>query len=192
MLKCPKCNTKNIVKASYCKECNYEFTEEEQDKAYKKTIFGRLETLETWYNHLTLSTITDHIAYKILMLLIVLGLGLYYFFTRGIDTAILDSKNYDVYYNNKAKEYYVVTDEKNSEINLEIYLPNRVMQLDIEHYNLDNKLLDKTVYEEGKDIVLKTYKSDYYILKSTYETKTDKLKVYVYPKNRIDFESKEK
>ena len=125
MMKCPKCNTKNIVKASYCKECKYEFTEGEQDKAYKKTIYGRLETLENWYNHLTLSTITDHIAYKILMLLIVLGLGLYYYFTRGIDTNILESDSYIVYYNNKANEYYLVTEDDINEIVLNLYLPNK-------------------------------------------------------------------
>ena len=111
MLKCPKCNTKNIVKASYCKECNYEFTEEEQDAAYKKTIFGKLEKIEEWYNHLTLSTITDHIAFKIISILIVLGVGIFYFFTRGIDTKILNRNYYDVYYNEKESEYYLVTDD---------------------------------------------------------------------------------
>ena len=192
MMKCPKCSTKNIVKASYCKECKYEFTEEEQEKAYKKTFFGRLEGLETWYNHLTLSTITDHIAYKILMLLIVLGLGLYYYFTRGIDTNILESESYTVYYNNKDKEYYLVTEDDIEEIVLNLYLPNRVMELDIEYYGLDNKLIDKEVFEEGKDIKLKAYKSDYYMLVSKYEIETEKLKVFVYPKKRVGLDTVKK
>jgi hypothetical protein len=192
MMKCPKCNTKNIVKASFCKECKYEFTEEEQEKAYKKTIFGKLETIETWYNHLTLSTITDHIAFKILMLLIVLAGGLYYYFTRGIDTNILESESYTVYYNKKNDEYYLIVDDNIEEISLNMYIPNRVMELDIEHYNLNNELIDKGIFEEEKGIKLQAYKSDYYILKSRYELKTEKLKVYVYPKRRVGLDTESK
>ena len=192
MMKCPKCNTKNIVKASYCKECKYEFTEEEQDKAYSKTIYGKLEKIEEWYNHLTLATITDHIAFKIITILIVLLGGLYYYFTRGIDTSILQSNTYEVYYNDKNDEYYLVIDDETKEIKLNLYIPNRVMKIDIEHYDLENKLLDKEVFEEDKGINLKAYKSDYYILKSVYDTKTEKMKVFVYPKNRVDFEATKK
>lgn len=192
MMTCPKCSTKNIVKASYCKECKYEFTEEEQDKAYSKTIYGKLEKVEEWYNHLTLATITDHIAFKIITILIVLLGGLYYYFTRGIDTCILQSNQYEVYYNENTDEYYLVIDETTTDIKLNLYIPNRVMKIDIEHYDIEDKLLEKEEFEEDKGINLKAYKSDYYIIKSVYETTTKNMKIFVYPKNRVDFEATKK
>ena len=66
------------------------------------------------------------------------------------------------------------------------------MKIDIEHYDLEDKLIDKEVFEEDKGINLKAYKSDYYILKSVYETKAEKMKVFVYPKSRVDFEATKK
>ena len=185
-MKCPKCNKKNITKASYCIKCKYEFTEEEQEKAYKKTLFGRLESLEEWYNHLTLSTITDHIAFKILMILIVLGLGLFYYFTRGIDTNILSSDTYEVYYNKDKKEYYLLTEDNIDEIQLELYIPNRLKELDIEHYDINDKLLESSKYDEEADIKFKSYNSDYYVLKSVYKDKTDNMKFYIYKKSSVD------
>ena len=187
-MKCPKCNKKNITKASYCINCKYKFTEEEQEKAYKKTIFGRLESLEEWYYHLTLATITDHIAFKILMVLIVLGLGLFYFFTRGIDTSILSSNSYEVYYNEKAKEYYLLTEDNIDEINLELYIPNRLEELYIEKYDTNNKLLESSKYDEESDIKFKSYNNDYYIIKSIYKNKTDNMKFYIYKKSNVEIE----
>jgi len=187
-MKCPKCNKKNITKANYCIKCNYEFTEEEQEKAYKKTIFGRLESLEEWYNHLTLSTITDHIAFKILTILIVLGIGLFYYFTRGIDTNILSSDSYEVYFNKDKKEYYLVTNDDVNEITLALYVPNRLKELDIEHYDINNKLIDSNKYDEESDLKFKSYNNDYYIIKSVYKDKTDNMKFYIYNKSDIELE----
>ena len=35
---CPKCKKKNIKKANFCIDCGYEFSEEEQEAAYKKVL----------------------------------------------------------------------------------------------------------------------------------------------------------
>ena len=185
-MKCKKCKTKNIIKASYCKNCKEEFTEKEQEKAYKKTIYYYLEKIEEWYNHLTLSTITDHILFKIGSLLIVLGIGLYYFFTFGINTSILKSNSYEVYYNKKRDEYYLATNKKDK-IKLNLYIPNRVKKLEIKHYDISNKLID-TIKQKKKDkIVLKNNKDDYYVIISKYgNKKTTKIKLLVYNKEQIE------
>ncbi len=187
-MKCPKCNKKNITKASYCINCKYEFTEEEQEKAYSKTIYGRLESIQEWYYHLTLSTITDHIAFKILMVLIVLGLGIFYYYTRGINTSIISSEQYEVYYNDNKQEYYLVTPDDLNEINLELYIPNRVNELYIEHYNINDKLIESSKYDEENDIMFKSYNNDYYVLKSIYDKKIDLMKFYIYKKSTVEFD----
>ena len=187
-MKCSKCGKKNIVRANYCISCKNEFTEEEQEKAYKKTIWGKLEKIEEWYNHLTLATITDHIAFKILMLLLVLGAGLYYYFTRGIDTKILNSEAYEVYYSKEAGEYYLVVDDNAKEIKLGLYIPNRVLKLDIEHYKKDGELIDTKTYKEEDDLILSTYDEDYYNIKSTYDSKEDNIKMFIYRRKNINIE----
>ena len=190
-MECPKCNKKNIVKANYCIECKHKFTEEDQEKAYKKTLFGRLDSIETWYDHLTLSTITDHILFKIFLLLLVLLTGLWYYHNKGINTKILESKNYEIYYNKSNDEYYLVTDDNIEAVKLNIYRPNRVKELVLVHYDKDDKEIESINYDDNEesDISLKSYNYDYYVLHSTYlDNKHDKLKIYVYPKSRINTE----
>ena len=188
-MKCPKCNKKNITKASYCISCKYEFTEEEQEKAYNKTLFGRLDSIETWYNHLTLATVTDHILFKLFLLLLVFLTGLWYYFNRGIDTAILESKYYEIYHNNKNDDYYLIIDDETKDIKLNVYKPNRVKSLKLIHYSNDDKEIENFDYDEesSEKISLKAYNNDYYVLKSTYDKKTDNLKIFIYPKSRVDF-----
>ncbi len=138
---------------------------------------------------MTLATITDHIAFKIFMLSIVLFIGLYYFFTRGIDTRILEDYRYEVYYSEKNDEYYIVIDDEASEVQLGLYIPNRVMKLDIEHYKKDGELIESKTYEEEKDLTLSAYQEDYYNIKSVYSSKEDNIKLYVYKKKNVNFDS---
>ena len=184
---CSKCNTKNIVKAKYCKKCKKEFSDEEREKAYNKTIWHKLEKIEEWYNHLTLETITGHILFKIGSLLIVLGIGIYYWLTIGINTCLLQSKDYDVYHNKEKNEYYLLLKEEKDNVDLNLYVPNRVKELSIKHYNLEGKEKDNLSYEEGKELSLKAFDDDYYILTSKYSKKEkDEFKIIVYRKSDIE------
>ena len=45
---CKKCNTENLMKAEYCQACGNQFTPEEKNAAYEKTIFGKFEKLEKY------------------------------------------------------------------------------------------------------------------------------------------------
>ena len=183
-MKCPKCNTKNILKASYCMKCKYSFSEEDQEKAYKKTIFYTLEKIEEWYYHLTLETITSHIAFKIGSLLLVLGIGLYYYFTVGINTAILKNDSYDLYYYKKKQEYYLITNQK-EEINLNLYIPNRAQKVIIKQYDEEGSLIDSTIYQKKKPFKIETNSTNYYVIETKYRRKTEKQKLKIYDKEEI-------
>ena len=186
-MKCPKCKTKNITKANYCINCKRKFTEEEQEKAYKRSIFYYLEKIEDWYSKITLEVITDHILFKIGSLLIVLGIGIYYLLVFGINTSILKSKQYDLFYNKNKDEYYLLVKDNIDKVNLSLYIPNRLKSLNINHYDINNKLINKVKYKKKKNIKLKTYNDDYYLLISKYKNKKkDKIKLYVYHENDID------
>ena len=189
-MKCPKCSTKNIIKANYCKKCKYQFSEEEREKAYNKTIFHFFDIIEEWYSHLTLETITSHILFKIGSVLIVLAIGLYYWFTMGINTKILKSDIYDVYQNKNNKEYYIVLKdiiEDAEDIKLNMYIPNRLKKLDVNHYELGNKLKEKVDFKEKEELKFKVYDEDYYVITSTYSNKkSEDLKLFIYRKSDIE------
>ena len=189
-MKCPKCNTKNIIKANYCKSCKYHFSEEEQEKAYNKTIFHFFDVIEEWYSHLTLETITSHILFKIGSVLIVLAIGLYYWFTMGINTKILKSDVYDVYQNKNNKEYYIVLKDNVKDIEdikLNMYIPNRLKKLNINQYDLNNNLKEKVDFKDQEELKFKVYDEDYYLITSVYSNKkSEDLKLYIYRKDDIE------
>lgn len=185
-MKCSKCGCNNIIKASYCKDCNNKFTDKEKDIAYKKTFISKLENVETWYKRLTLSNITGNIIFKIASLIIILVIGIYTVITMGINTKILDSNDYQIFYNKNEKEYYLLVDNNLDEVNINLYKPNRLEELSIIHYNNENEVIDEINYENNKSIILNTYDNDYYVLKSKYKgNNTDDLKVIVYKEKDV-------
>ena len=178
-MNCSNCSKKNILTVNYCTTCGHKFTEDEKKKAYKKTFYYKLDNVEKWYNHLTLSTITGSIYYKIASLLVLLIIGIYLLITVGINTKILDSNNYQIFYNEENKTYYLLTDNDKDAIEINLYKPNRLKQLTLEHYNMYDEIIDTNTLSDN--IILKTYNDDYYVLNSKYSNdKEDKIKVIVY------------
>ena len=45
-MKCTNCNTENLRKANYCKNCGQAFTQQEKDEARRRSVVGRLEKAE--------------------------------------------------------------------------------------------------------------------------------------------------
>lgn len=185
-MKCSKCGFENIVRASYCNKCGEKFKEEERKKAYKKTIFGKIETLENVKAIVTLEKITGNIVFKIISLLIVLGIGLYFLFSMGINTKLLESKDYELFYNKVDDEYYLVVDDIASSVNVSLYRPNRVQEITVNHYDINGNLLEEKVIEKDQTINLEPFKDDYYVIKSEYSSKNEEsLKVIVYKSSDI-------
>ncbi len=184
-MKCHKCKYENIVKASYCQKCGEKFTDKEKEIAYNKTIYGKIDKLKEIKDIVTLNIITGNIVFKIASLLIVLGIGLYFLLTVGINTKILKSNDYQIFYNKEIKEYYLLVDDNYDKVNVAMYLPNRIKDLTIYHYNLDDTLLEQENVKKEDKISLDTYKEDYYIIESKYRKKTDQMKIFVYHKSDI-------
>ena len=185
-MKCHKCKKENILKANFCQKCGEKFTEKEKKEAYNKTIFGKLDTLKKIKDIVTLDFITGNIIFKITSLIIVLGIGLYFLFTTGINTKILNSKDYQIFYNKKSNEYYLLVNDDKDSIELALYRPNRTKEMTVYTYDIgDNEKTKKTVSKDDK-ITLNTYQDDYHIIKSKYSNKKqENLKVFVYHKSDI-------
>ena len=180
-MKCHKCNYKNIIKASYCHNCGEKFSIEEQKDAYNKTIYGKIDSLKKVKSIITLDIITSNIFFRIISLIIVLGIGIYFLVNYGMSTKLLQSNDYEIFYNTELKEYYLIVDDSYNNINISIYRPNRVEELILYHYNLDNTLIENKTINNDDSINLNTCKDDYYIIESNYgNDNKEKLKVFVY------------
>lgn len=179
-MKCIKCQTENINNANYCQKCKYHFSEEEQKIAKRKTIPGKLEQLEKLYDTCTLKIITDHIIFKIISLLIVISFAITFSLNYGNSLKILESDLYQIQYNTKTKEYYLLI--KKAETILSLYIPNQINKLTIKHIDQNNQQIKEIEYHENKKIVLSANEeNDYYIVESQYkkgEKTTMKINIY--------------
>ena len=186
-MKCHKCKDENILKANFCQKCGEKFTEKEKEEAYSKTIFGKIDSIKKIKDIATLDAITGNIIFKIVSLLVVLGIGLYFLFTMGINTKILISKDYQIFFNKESNEYYLLVDDSKNSIELNLYRPNRTKEMTIYTYDLDDKEKDKTIVSKDDKIILNTYQDDYHIIESKYSNKKqDNLKIFVYHKSDIN------
>lgn len=186
-MKCSQCGEKNIVSASYCKKCGNRFTKEEKKKARDKTFIGKLEKIEEIYQICTLKKITDSILFKIGSIVVILLIGIGVWFQNGSHVKILENNNYKIQYNTKEKEYYLLVNEEQTD--LKLYLPNTVKNIEVEHYNQKDELVETKKYKLKDSIVLNSsLMKDYYIVKANKDKKKkEKLKVYVFKeeKNKV-------
>lgn len=119
-------------------------------------------------------------------MLVVLGIGLYFLFTLGINIKILNSRDYQIFYNKESSEYYLLVDDNKDSIELNLYRPNRTKEMTIYTYDLDDNEKTKTTISKDDSINLDTYQGDYHIIESKYSNKKqDNLKIFVYNKSDI-------
>ncbi len=181
-MKCKKCNQNNIVSASYCQNCGNPFTPEEKKQARSKTFVGRLEKIENVYKICTLKTVTDNLLFKIGSIFIILLVGIGVWIQNGSHIKILEDKNYQIQYNTKNKEYYLLVEKEQT--NLKLYIPNSLKKLKVNHYNQEDELTETKEYKVKDSIVLKSSSSnEYYIISSNQDKKKKEgLKIYVFKK----------
>lgn len=186
-MKCHKCKFDNIVKASYCHNCGEKFADKEKEEAYNKTIYGKIEKLEKIKDIASLDIITGNIIFKICSLLIVLGIGIYFLFTMGWNTKILNSIDYKLFYNTSDNGYYILVDDNIDSVDVSLYRPNRLKKMIINHYDLDNNLVEKREIKKEDKVELNASSNDYYIIESKYSNKKQgKIKVVVYHKSDVE------
>ncbi|MBE6146864.1 MAG: zinc ribbon domain-containing protein [Firmicutes bacterium] len=187
-MECIKCQTKNINKANFCKKCGYHFSKAEQDSAKKGTFVWVLEKVNDLKSILDLSFITENIIFRILTIILILGIGIYSWITNGINIKLLENPNYKIQYNTKLDEYYLLVDSNKT--TLDLYIPNRTNQLVIKHLDENNQLLFEKDYQIEEKIVLEsTSSNDYYLLEAKYQNnKQEKIKIYIYKEGSVDVE----
>lgn len=179
-MKCIKCRTVNVHNANYCKKCAYEFSEKEQEAAEKWTFIGIIKRFEKFKEKVTFGWLFDHLAFKIGSILGVLCIGIGFMLNNGTSFAVAESDNYTANYNEEKNEYYLYSEKDKAELNL--YIPKRVENLNIKHYDGNSKVISDLDYKVTDNIVLYgNLEDDYYVLEANYsDDKSDKLKLFIY------------
>lgn len=175
-MKCSQCGMENIVQAKFCRGCGHAFSSEEQEVAYQKTIFGKLDAIEAWWNRLSLKVVTEHMLFRILVIVGILGYGVYMFYQNGAQLRILESDAYRIQYNEDSKEYYLLTEM--DEVALNMYIPFQADIIMIEQVK-DGVVLDQQKYLDVEDIRLQSQLDCGYRLVAWCDSQSVELFLYV-------------
>ena len=152
-MKCKNCNAKNLYKAHYCQKCGYAFTEENRKEAYSQTIFGFFDKIEEMYKKIKLDHITGSMYFKVLSILFVLAIGVFNVLSNGNTFKVLDSEQYDVQYNTKTEEYYLISEEDMIQVSL--YLPKETKMICVMEFDDSGNEIQQFQYTIEDAIVLR-------------------------------------
>lgn len=179
-MKCIKCKTVNVHNANYCKKCANQFSEKEQEAAEKWTFIGIVKRLENFKEKITFGWLFDHWAFKVGSIIGVLLIGVCCLLFNGNEFMIQESKQYIIKYNQKENEYYLYSKEDKTELSL--YIPNKVENIVVNHYDSDGNAILGEEYTIKDNIVLYSNGvDDYYILEAKYSNdKSEKIKLFIY------------
>ena len=183
-MKCTHCNTENLLKANYCKNCGQPFTQEEKDAARKKTAVGILEKADEVKGKydkirdiLSLSFITDNFIVRIALLVapfvlsLILGGG-----AGGNNMKIVDSNSYDVYYNTSTQEYFV--EVENNTVDLMLYVPNGTQQINVYFTESGGYQYTSGSYSTEDRITVRENMNGYYTIEAVMDNGTQTIKMY--------------
>ncbi|MBR6609867.1 MAG: zinc ribbon domain-containing protein [Oscillospiraceae bacterium] len=184
-MKCTNCNTENLRKANYCKNCGQAFTQREKDAAHKQSVVGKLEKAEEIKGKadkvkdiLSLSFITDNVWVRLALIVLpfvfslVIGGG-----AKGGDTMkIHDNGQYDVYYNTTTQEYFVEIDS--GSVNLSLYVPKGTQQINVYFKETTGYEYQSGSYGLEDAITVNENTNGYYTIEAVMENGTQTVRMY--------------
>ncbi len=160
-LKCPKCKKKNVTQALFCYKCGYRFKEPEIKEAKENGLAVYIKMFFDWTDKFKF---TDWKIWKIASILFIIYTGIRYVYLNGYHLKLEKSNDYVYTYNKDANEYYLYLN--NDSNNIKLYVPHEAKQLYVYHYNENNEVIDKKVFQNLNNIVLSADNDNnhYYIL----------------------------
>lgn len=186
LMNCKDCGKRNIKKALYCKYCGYKFSPQDREMAASEGLVALIKNVKKWYNAWTLKTITDSIFFKIVLLIIFIGVSIYNFgkMNGSYNIKILNSDDYEISYNKVNKEYYLVInkiDDDALSVKVNLYIPNRVNNLHLILYGEDGSIIEQEEISSSSDVILtaNTSSDNYYIIQDGSD-EDNYLKIFVY------------
>ncbi len=150
-MRCRYCGEENIVNAWYCRRCGRAFSDRERARAYERTLPGRLERLGRARPVRAIGRVSADPFFRALVLLSVLGLGLYFLWTGG-RFAVLKGEGYSVAYNAEMDEYYVATDLP--KVSVRLREPGDLLAVTVTGLDFSGAPISTETLAPGEEIVL--------------------------------------
>ena len=180
-MKCVKCEADLHYGDKYCNICGEKVEKGAYEEDYKKTIWGKLDKWGDKWETFTLRKFIDHWVTKVIVLILVLGWGIFDAYTDLTNIKFLESESYMIEYNKKADEYYIRTAE--DEVDLELYIPRHSEKITVKEFIGEDEInVREMLPEEYQKEAVKVKKGefDYVTVSSIKGDKvTDTVKVYV-------------
>ena len=151
-MRCTKCATTNAYKVNYCKDCGAKFEVSDYEKAFNESFSGKLQHLIDEIKDNPFSKITGSIYFKIISLVVVLGIGIFCYYQKtGIASdkfQFVATEDYSVQYNSESNEYYIIA--KSEEVSLMVYCPYELENISVSKSNPYTLKSDSTpLHNEG-------------------------------------------
>ena len=172
-MKCSKCNTENLLKACYCKECGQQFTEKQKQEAYNTTVFGLIDRIENIWGYLNLDFITGSKWFRGAVLAVLAVYVAFVMVTNGSKMKIMDSADYDVTYLTDTKVWCLSTELDN--VTVELYIPGKTETVDVIAVGENNAFVSQNTYSVEQPIVLLKDENLHYIV----QTADKQMEVYL-------------
>lgn len=173
---CKNCQKNNITRAKFCRDCGTAFSEEQRQKEYDRTIYGKIEKLEKWKGYVTLDFITGNPIFKTVVLAAILVWGLFLGRTNGDQMLIQESEAYRVQQHASTGDYYVLTPENS--VSVSLYLPRKAESLQLQAI-VDGQVAKEQSFTAEEQPHLECGAAEYYYITADYGDDTERITVYL-------------
>ena len=178
-MKCEQCTAENLLMARYCGVCGHPFTDEQRQAAYDQTIYGKVDKARKIKSYVTLEFITGNRWFKVLVLLVILLLGIWFRFL-GVNTLRLESGDgYRIEYLKETDTYYLIAQQDT--VDLRLAVPGNTTSLTVEELDSDGALISSRSIGLDGGVSLEVSGESHYQLQSFKGDRiTESLTVFVY------------
>lgn len=173
---CKNCQKNNITRAKFCRDCGTAFSEEQRQKAYERTIYGKIDKLEKWKGYITLDFITGNPIFKTLVLAAILVWGLLLGRPDGDRMMIQESEAYSVQQHATTGDYYVMA--KQNSVSVSLYLPRKAESLQLQAM-AGGKVAKEQSFAAEEQPHLECGAAEYYYIIADYGNDTERITVYL-------------
>ncbi len=185
-MKCKNCKCKNTRRANYCINCGNKFSEEEKEKAEKKSLLTWLKRWSNLKNIKGFGFIIDNDMVKFAFILALCGVTILSIVDKTNKIELRDGTDYSLEYYEKENVYYIMQGKEtyfdnDKMLKLNMYIPNKVDTYYINLYGADNELIKEEKYKKDDTVYIdaNTIYNNYYLISDNKDFK-NAIKLYAY------------
>lgn len=188
-LKCPECHKRNVSQANYCRKCVHKFSKKEKEAMRLNGFWSMVNWVKDKWDNSPPGKLMDSFVVKLIIVLIPLLGGMWFFVQNGNALRIEESTEYTRRYNAETNDYYLLLSQEKSKLNL--YVPHEIEHFYVKYYSESGELLEESSYDDLEDIeitVNNRNENNYYVISVAEDDRPEnRVKTYVYRESQVEF-----